>query len=239
MHLQRIQVPDFRALKDIDISFEKEFTPRIFPLGSQNGGGKSTLLQLIFVLLHCAGNPDRVEFIQNLIDGFYIKDNSGERTLATIDIWDVSLNVKIEFFVGNEDYIFNQFIGSKVDNIELMKYYNFHKKEFISEKISPLQKNKSNIEMVLLNLRHKARKNNQVDSLSTEEQDKEKSIRQEINVIQAKIDKEMALSHEYQNLLNEALKNTQILYICDSYNESNSTVEKLMCVFDGINDINK
>jgi predicted ATP-binding protein involved in virulence len=47
MHLQRIQVPDFRVLKDVDISFEKEFTPRIFPLGSQNGGGKSTLLQLI------------------------------------------------------------------------------------------------------------------------------------------------------------------------------------------------
>ena len=55
MHIQRIQVPDFRALKDVDITFEKEFTPRIFPIGSQNGGGKSTLLQLIFVLFHCSG----------------------------------------------------------------------------------------------------------------------------------------------------------------------------------------
>ena len=105
MHLQRIQVPDFRVLKDVDISFEKEFTPRIFPLGSQNGGGKSTLLQLIFVLLHCAGNPDRLEFIQNLLHGFEVNDESGKRTLAIIDIWDGSKTVKLDFFICSESYI--------------------------------------------------------------------------------------------------------------------------------------
>jgi predicted ATPase len=105
MHIQRIQVPDFRALKNVDISFEKEFTPRIFPLSSQNGGGKSTLLQLIFVLLHCSGNPDRLEFIQNLLDGFEVNDDSGKRTLAIIDIWDGSKTVKLDFFVCNESFI--------------------------------------------------------------------------------------------------------------------------------------
>ncbi|MTJ54573.1 AAA family ATPase [Anabaena sp. UHCC 0253] len=105
MHLQRIQVPDFRALKNVDITFEKEFTPRIFPFGSQNGGGKSTLLQLIFVLLHCAGNPDRLEFIQNLLHGFEVNDESGKRTLAIIDIWDGSKTVKLDFFVCNESFI--------------------------------------------------------------------------------------------------------------------------------------
>ncbi|MEA5528229.1 AAA family ATPase [Dolichospermum sp. UHCC 0684] len=107
MHIQRIQVPDFRALKNVDITFEKEFTPRIFPLGSQNGGGKSTLLQLIFVLLHCSGNPDRVEFIQNLLDGFHVNDESGKRTLAIIDIWDGSKTVRLDFFVGNDYYLEN------------------------------------------------------------------------------------------------------------------------------------
>ena len=33
MFLKRVQVPDFRILKDVDISFEPEFCPRIFPLG--------------------------------------------------------------------------------------------------------------------------------------------------------------------------------------------------------------
>ncbi|MBS3027330.1 MAG: AAA family ATPase [Dolichospermum sp. DET50] len=105
MHIQRIQVPDFRALKNVDITFEKEFTPRIFPLGSQNGGGKSTLLQLIFVLLHCSGNPDRFEFIQNLLHGFEVNDESGKRTLAIIDIWDGSKTVKLDFFICSESYI--------------------------------------------------------------------------------------------------------------------------------------
>ena len=35
MKLQRVQVPDFRVLKNVDISFEKDFVPNIFPLGSQ------------------------------------------------------------------------------------------------------------------------------------------------------------------------------------------------------------
>jgi predicted ATPase len=116
MHLQRIQVPDFRALKNVDISFEKEFTPRIFPLGSQNGGGKSTLLQLIFVLLHCSGNPDRVEFIQNLLHGFQVNDESGKRTLTIIDIWDGSKTVTLDFFICNESYILNLLDGEYIED---------------------------------------------------------------------------------------------------------------------------
>jgi predicted ATP-binding protein involved in virulence len=42
MRLQRVQIPNFRVLKDIDITFEEHHTPQIFPLASQNGGGKST-----------------------------------------------------------------------------------------------------------------------------------------------------------------------------------------------------
>ena len=134
MHIQRIQVPDFRALKNVDISFEKEFTPRIFPLGSQNGGGKSTLLQLIFVLLHCSGNPDRVEFIQNLLDGFQVNDESGKRTLAIIDIWDGNKTVTLDFFMCDKSYILTlsngEYIESSIVNlfnqdneIKLMSFY--------------------------------------------------------------------------------------------------------------------
>ncbi|AFZ58817.1 AAA family ATPase [Anabaena cylindrica FACHB-243] len=134
MHIQRIQVPDFRALKNVDITFEKEFTPRIFPLGSQNGGGKSTLLQLIFVLLHCSGNPDRVEFIQNLLDGFQVNHESGQRTLAIINIWDGNKTVTLDFFICSQSYILNllngEYIESSIVNlfnqdneIKLMSFY--------------------------------------------------------------------------------------------------------------------
>lgn len=98
MHLLRVQVPDFRGLKDIDITFEKDFVPSIFPVGSQNGGGKSTLLQLIFVLLHCSGDEDKKPFLQNLLQGFKVADRLEKRILAIIDIWDGEKNVNLEFF---------------------------------------------------------------------------------------------------------------------------------------------
>ena len=105
MHLQRVQVPDFRVLKDVYITFEKNFNPRIFPLGSQNGGGKSTLLQLIFVLLHCSVNPDRHFAIKNLLNGFGLREEEDKRVLAIVDIWDGEKVIILEFFICNDNYI--------------------------------------------------------------------------------------------------------------------------------------
>jgi len=116
MHLQRVQVPDFRVLKDVDITFEKDFNPRVFPLGSQNGGGKSTLLQLIFILLHCSTNPERFPLhfstnppkfiaLHNLLNGFDLIENHDKRVLAIIDIWDGEKTIRLEFFVCGDYYI--------------------------------------------------------------------------------------------------------------------------------------
>ena len=99
MHLQRVQVPDFRVLKDIDITFEKDFFPRIFPLGSLNGGGKSTLLQLTFILLHCSADPEKHQFIQNLLEGFTIPDGSDKRVVANFEIWDGKKIIHLEYFI--------------------------------------------------------------------------------------------------------------------------------------------
>ena len=105
MHLQRVQVPDFRVLKDIDITFEKDFFPRIFPLGSLNGGGKSTLLQLIFILLHCSADPEKYGFIQNLLERFSIPEGVDKKMLATFEIWDGEKIVNLEFFACQDSYV--------------------------------------------------------------------------------------------------------------------------------------
>ena len=107
MHLQRVQVPDFRVLKDIDITFEKDFFPRIFPLGSLNGGGKSTLLQLIFILLPCSADPEKHEFIRNLLAHFDVSRHSEQRTIAKFEIWDGTQVVNLEFFVCQGFYLEN------------------------------------------------------------------------------------------------------------------------------------
>jgi len=96
MHLQRIQVPDFRVLKNVDITFEKDFSPRIFPLGSQNGGGKSTLLQLVFILLH-SFNFEHLHFLHNILRSFKVKNNEESKILAIIDIWYGERTVRLEF----------------------------------------------------------------------------------------------------------------------------------------------
>ena len=124
MHLLRVQVPDFRGLKDIDITFEKDFVPKIFPLGSQNGGGKSTLLQLIFVLLHCAVDDDKKPFLQNFIQGFKVGDGEDKKNLAVIDIWNGEKIVQIIFFVCKDSFIKKSAsLNSKIENTEDITFY--------------------------------------------------------------------------------------------------------------------
>jgi energy-coupling factor transporter ATP-binding protein EcfA2 len=105
MRLLRVQVPKFRALKDVDISFEPDFNPQVFPLGSLNGGGKSTLLQLIFVLLHCSLNKTALKNISELINDY----NSTEFSkLASITMLSKKHGkVCLEYFYGKEKDILN------------------------------------------------------------------------------------------------------------------------------------
>jgi AAA ATPase domain len=103
MRLLRVQVPNFRALKDVDISFEPDFVPNIFPIGSQNGGGKSTLFQLIFTLLHCSQDPDRLKYLENLLSDFNLSSSQPSKTLATFQLSDEELEVTLSFFVCRDN----------------------------------------------------------------------------------------------------------------------------------------
>ncbi|MCK4493082.1 MAG: AAA family ATPase [Methylococcales bacterium] len=132
MKLLRVQVPNFRVLKNVDISFEPDFTPQVFPLGSLNGGGKSTLLQLIFVLLHCSAHKERHQFIANMLDSVIIPEGETSQILAKIDLLDdEGKKIELEFTVCNDgylqqleldpiyntDYIFFRIIPSKGDEL--------------------------------------------------------------------------------------------------------------------------
>jgi predicted ATP-binding protein involved in virulence len=105
MQLKRVRVPNFKVLKDVDISFEPDLVPRIFPLGSINGGGKSTLLQLIFTLLHCPGEYERLPYLQNMLDDFTLDENSRYRDLANIKLIIDGEEIELDFFICDRDYI--------------------------------------------------------------------------------------------------------------------------------------
>ena len=132
MRLLRVQVPDFRVLKNIDISFEKDFFPQIFPIGSQNGGGKSTLLQLIFILLHCSGDPEKIEYVVNLLHRCQLEDELEQKTLAIFEILtDNREEVKLDFFICRDAYV-KQFV-SDLDGQFVYDFGDVYIKHFVSD----------------------------------------------------------------------------------------------------------
>lgn len=78
MKLLKVSVPNFRNLKNVELTFEPSLKPAVFPIGSENGGGKSTLLQLIFVLLTCSLDDNKniylSIFLISVIDNFQDTD---------------------------------------------------------------------------------------------------------------------------------------------------------------------
>ena len=211
MHLLRVQVPDFRGLKDIDITFEKDFFPKIFPLGSQNGGGKSTLLQLIFVLLHCSVDDDKKPFLQNLLQGFKIYDGLEKRVLAIIDIWDGEKVVNIEFFSYKDSFLKELLaLDSKEETIDeaslsfsFLKNLTREKKQFLDLKIE------------------------------TSVSEFSKAFGQDMAVF---IEKSQKFADIYNKVI-EYLKSENMTYICNYSSNRNSTNkldEALFCHFNNI-----
>jgi len=128
MFLKRVQVPDFRALKNVDISFEEQLEPHVFPLGSQNGGGKSTLLQLIFVLLRCSTSPEVGKIFGNLFERFSIPESSQKREIAEIEIINNDREeIKLKFFAAS-----NSFVENKVESY-IKKYRDSADHDLIQE----------------------------------------------------------------------------------------------------------
>ena len=135
MHLLRVQVPDFRVLKDVDITFEQAFNPNVFPLGSLNGGGKSTLLQLIFVLLHCSAHSERHQFIANMLERVTIPVGESSKLLARFEFIDEDdEKIELEFTLCNDDYL-RQLDIDPIFNKEMVSFDVFLKeKELLSKR---------------------------------------------------------------------------------------------------------
>ncbi len=222
MHLQRVQVPDFRVLKDIDITFEKDFFPRIFPLGSLNGGGKSTLLQLIFILLHCSADAEKHKFIRNLLERFSIPEGVDKKTLATFEIWDGEKIVNLEFFTCQDSYI------KQLTNLT----FDEEDKDVVNSsielpKIENWLRNKQSINF---------RKKNYLERLENPRDDEQ--VEQIHNFLEDFNRKEPFFNDFFAGTLNNNGQNLK--YICDySLNLSNSKLKlNLICSIESNHEIN-
>lgn len=86
MYLEKIEIPSFRVLRDVVLEFGNLYDPQVFPLGSENGGGKSTALQLIFTLLHCSADPTRLTYLKNLLATDSSPSSGEQKIIARLTI---------------------------------------------------------------------------------------------------------------------------------------------------------
>lgn len=111
MYVEKIEIPAFRVLRDVVLDFGGGYDPQIFPIGSENGGGKSTLLQLVFALLHCSAEPKRHEYLENLLASDFYTGNDEERLLARLTLRNGDSSHILEFIS-----LHRSFLDRKLEN---------------------------------------------------------------------------------------------------------------------------
>lgn len=166
MILTNVKVPDFRVLKNIELNFNKDFPKKIFPLGSFNGGGKSTLLQLIFILLHCSCNKNRIEFVKNLFEGLSIEESEKEILHVSIEDPENDINANITFFASSSQFL--DPLKEKIES-EYVKYISFSSlplMEVQNEKIELIEINLDKLNSILEDLNNIEKIENQDERAS-------------------------------------------------------------------------
>jgi AAA domain, putative AbiEii toxin, Type IV TA system len=111
MYVEKIEIPAFRVLRDVVLEFGGGYDPQIFPIGSENGGGKSTLLQLVFALLHCSAEESRLPYLRNLLASDFYAGDEDERMLARLTVRIEGESHALEFIS-----LHSRFLGQKLDD---------------------------------------------------------------------------------------------------------------------------
>lgn len=95
MKLLKVSIPNFRNLKNVELTFEPSLKPSVFPIGSENGGGKTTLLKLIFLLLSHDKDSETTEFSLS-----FLGDYEPNRLIARIEILHESKLISLEYYLN-------------------------------------------------------------------------------------------------------------------------------------------
>jgi predicted ATPase len=172
MFIEKIKIHDYKILQDIELSFNKEFDRKLFPVGSQNGGGKSTLLQLVFTFLHCSFEISKHEYLQNLFEDIELSEDENYREIAGFQIFDGEKTVDLDFFIVKNK--FNNIIErneSLIKIITSLKKGNSNIQNDINDYLHKIKYIDANIEIIknyresIVNTKNEKAKNEQVNSL--------------------------------------------------------------------------
>ena len=123
MKLKKVHIIKYKNFENIIIDFEKSNFPDVFSIASKNGGGKSTLLQFIFILLHCFMDENKKQYIQNLLKIFsnILKDLELVKFIIEHDKQIYNLDFTI-VKSKSKDMNFNLYLDIKDTKIKIIKY---------------------------------------------------------------------------------------------------------------------
>lgn len=182
MRIEKVKIIKYRNFENIIIDFEKNHKfPDVFSIASKNGGGKSTLLQFIFILLHCFMNNSKKQYIKNLLNIFI--DTQEEKDIVKFiishDKKNYNLNFKI-FPSKTDDYNFDTYLDindtkNRMDEFknnfsEYQKIIQLQKELQLRDRISPVLERDFRYIRQFINskqedfLYHNARSKNDIDS---------------------------------------------------------------------------
>ncbi len=85
MRLEKVFIKKFRSFENVSLVLSKNDFPDVFSIASKNGGGKSTLLQFIFIMLSSFKDEGKKEFLKNLFYGNNINKKKDD-SIATFNI---------------------------------------------------------------------------------------------------------------------------------------------------------
>ena len=139
MRIEKVEIIKYKNFENITIDFTKNNKfPDVFSIASKNGGGKSTLLQFIFILLHCFMDNSKKQYIKNLLKNF--TDIKKEIDVVNFIISHENKTYNLNFKISpskTDDYNFDIYLDIKDTKTRIEEF-----KENFSEyqKIIRLQK---------------------------------------------------------------------------------------------------
>ena len=121
MRLKKIEIIKYRNFENITIDFEKNSFPDVYTIASKNGGGKSVLLQLIFIMLHAFMDEKKKHYLQQFLEEIEVDEKSAIDFIK-FEITHQDVGYYLEFFFTPylwESMNFNLFVDAKAFEKEI------------------------------------------------------------------------------------------------------------------------
>ncbi len=117
MFLKRVEIDKFRNFQNAEVEFSENKFSKVYSIASINGGGKSTLLQFIYIMLSCFREKKLHKYIINLLETENYPSDYQNR-IARFVIADEQ-DIDLEYMVlPAENELFNSNLLAELENLE-------------------------------------------------------------------------------------------------------------------------